>query len=261
MPKIDRDELDSASFIRTRMFQEEGSDLDKYQALVTGETGRLALVRYELLMGFVALIPGGAGLVLRRYLYRSIFRKMGRGVVIGRNVVIRHADKISLGDRVVIDDDCVIDGRGAGDSGIQIGDDVIINRGCTVQSKQGEIVIGAKSSIGAHSVVVSMGGVTIDESVLIAGGCYISGGMYHNESLTRPINEQGVYSDGPVEIGRGSWFGMGAIVLDAVRVGQGVIVGAGAVVARDLPDFVIASGVPAQVRRTRKAGEEDKQRQ
>ncbi len=42
------------------------------------------------------------------------------------------------------------------------------------------------------------------------------------------------------------------VVLDAVSIGKGVVVGAGAVVTRDLPDFAVATGVPAEIQRIRK---------
>ena len=50
-----------------------------------------------------------------------------------------------------------------------------------------------------------------------------------------------------VRIGRGSLIGMGAIILEGVSIGAGSLVGAGAVVTKDLPDGVLATGVPAKV--------------
>ena len=252
MGRQDVQDLEKGSFIRQRLHGSERSETEKYRELVTGERGMLALIRYELLTGLLGPLPGGLGILLRRRFYRRLFREMGRGVIFGRNVVIRHADKIRLGSRVVIDDNAVIDGRGAADEGVVIGDDAILNRGVIVQSKEGPIEIGQKTSIGSGTVIVSMGGVKIGRSVLVAGGCYLSGGMYHTERIDIPISEQGVYSRGPVEIGEGSWLGMGATVLDAVSIGKGVVVGAGAVVTRDLPDFAVATGVPAEIQRIRK---------
>jgi len=51
-----------------------------------------------------------------------------------------------------------------------------------------------------------------------------------------------------VEIGDRSWIGIGASVIQQIRIGADVIVGAGAAVVHDLPDGVTAVGVPARVR-------------
>ena len=53
--------------------------------------------------------------------------------------------------------------------------------------------------------------------------------------------------DRPVRIGDGSWLGHGAVVLPGVTIGRHAVVGAGAVVHRDVPDHGIAAGVPARV--------------
>ena len=65
--------------------------------------------------------------------------------------------------------------------------------------------------------------------------------------------EQGVYSQGSIVIGDDVWLGAGAVVLDGVRIGKGCIVGAGAVVTKNLPDYAIAVGVPAKVTKMRQA--------
>jgi len=244
-------ELGDGSFIRQKLHAEKASELDKYQQLVTGRPSRLSLLHYELVTFFLCSLPGAVGLLLRRWFYGRLFKRAGRGLTIGRNVVIRHADNIQLGDRVVIDDNTVIDARGAGDEGLAIGDDVIIGRGAILQCKAGAMRIGEKTSIGAGSVLCSMGGLKVGRSVMVAGGCEISGGQYHTERLDVPIAEQGIYTYGPVTIGDGTWLAMGVIVLDAVSVGRDCAVGAGAVVTKDLPDRSIAVGVPARVIRER----------
>ncbi len=50
-----------------------------------------------------------------------------------------------------------------------------------------------------------------------------------------------------VRIGRGSLIGMGAVILEGVTVGSGSLIGAGAVVNKDIPDGMLATGVPAKV--------------
>lgn len=51
---------------------------------------------------------------------------------------------------------------------------------------------------------------------------------------------------GPVEIEDDAWIGTGSIILPNVRVGKGAVVGAGAVVTKDVPDFTVVVGVPAR---------------
>ena len=56
----------------------------------------------------------------------------------------------------------------------------------------------------------------------------------------------------PVVIGYGADIGTNATILPGVRVGANAIIGAGAVVNHDVPDFAIAAGVPAKVMRSRR---------
>src|SRR5215475_5803903 len=54
-----------------------------------------------------------------------------------------------------------------------------------------------------------------------------------------------------VVLGNDVWIGHGAVILPGVTIGTGAAIGAGAVVSRDIPDFAVASGVPARVKRYR----------
>jgi acetyltransferase-like isoleucine patch superfamily enzyme len=132
-----------------------------------------------------------------------------------------------------------------------IADDVIINRGVMVQSKVGAIHIGGETNVGAGSSIISMGGVYIGDLVSIGGGCFISGGSFTVGRGEEEGREQEKYTTGPVRIGNKARFGMRVIVLDGVQVGQGCIVGAGSVVTHDLPDYCVAAGSPATVKRPR----------
>jgi acetyltransferase-like isoleucine patch superfamily enzyme len=63
--------------------------------------------------------------------------------------------------------------------------------------------------------------------------------------------EQGLYSKGPVVIGDDVWLGAGVIVLDGANIGTGAIVGAGSVVTKNLPNYAIAVGAPAVIKKYR----------
>ena len=103
------------------------------------------------------------------------------------------------------------------------------------------VYIGANCSIGL---------ATIHESALIASGVYVTSGAGQHgiEDVAVPIRDQGGVNR-RVVLGSGCWIGANAVVM--ADVGTGSVVAAGAVVAKPLPDFVIAGGVPACVLRSR----------
>lgn len=241
------EKIDKQVTIRKKLEAGTGSPLKAYKDLTVGQSSTLFFLAYELLNFFFSSMAGGAGFLLRRKLYSRLFKKVGRGLIIGRNVVIRHPQNITFGDNVTIDDNCVIDARGAGEQGIIFEDNVIINRNCSVLAKAGPIRIGAQTGLGSNSVIVSTAGVDIGEAVLIAGGCYFSAGAYHISDTHRRMMDQGNYSKGPITVANDVWIGTGVILLDGVTVGTGAVIDAGAVVNKDVAERAIIGGVPAKI--------------
>lgn len=239
--------INKGSIYRDKIAEGRDSPLRTYMDLTVGNTGIFRFCTYEFLTCFLGPLPGGVGFFLRKIFYPRLFRKVGRGLIIGRNVVIRHPDKIALGNNITIDDNCLIDARGAGPEGIVFEDGVIINRNCMIQAKSGPIRIGGRSSLGSNSVVVSLGGVEFGEAVLTAGGIYVSAGAYNFDNPYVPIMDQGAYTKGPIKIGARSWLGTCVIVLDGVKIGAGTVIGAGSVVTKDISENSVAVGVPAKV--------------
>jgi acetyltransferase-like isoleucine patch superfamily enzyme len=242
--------LEERHFVRQKLFGGRKSILRRYTDLSIGRPSLAALFLYEAFTTFIGPIPGALGLFLRKLLYPLLFLAIGSGVVFGRNVVIRHAHRIRLGDQVHIDDDAVLDARGAGPEGLVIGDRVVIGRRACVQAKLGPIRIGSDTQIGSDSVIVSQGkaGVEIDDGVMIGGSCMISGGRFRIPAREARDGSTYVrYSAGPVRIGRRCVLTMGAMVLDNVTIGEGTLVGAGAVVTTDVPPHSIVSPRPPVV--------------
>lgn len=95
-----------------------------------------------------------------------------------------------------------------------------------------------------------LGLVHLERDVLIAAGVHVpSGPSTHGiDDLTLPIREQ-PGTPRIVRIGAGAWIGSAAVVM--ADVGAHTVVGAGSVVTRPLPDFVLAAGVPARILRAR----------
>lgn len=244
---------DGRTALQSKVTDANGSALATYQDLAIGRRGYGALLKYEIIVTFAALVPGALGLLLRRLLYRGLFRHMGKNVVIGRSVTLRHPHKIFIDDGVLIDDYAVLDAKGERNEGIHIGRNVMIGRNSILSCKDGDLSIGDNSNIAMNCVIQSGRTVRIGKNVLMAAYCYVVGGGDHRADRTDiPIIQQGQIIRG-ITIGDGAWIGAGTTVMDGVNVGRDAIVGAGAVVTRDLPDFAVAMGVPARVTADRRA--------
>ena len=242
-------EIDKSSVIRNKLAKSHSSPLKVYKELTIGNVKFSKFLYYEIVTSLFGLLPGGLGFFLRKKFYPKMFKKVGRGLIIGRNVTIRHPQNIIFGDFVTIDDNCILDGRGG--EGILFEDNVLINRNCMILAKAGSIIFGKRTSLGGNSAVVSMSGVELGEAVLTAGGCAISTGLYSFDDIDKPIMDQKVYSKGPIKIGDFSWIGTNVTIVDGVKIGKGVVIGALSLVNKDIEDYAIAVGIPAKVIRIR----------
>jgi acetyltransferase-like isoleucine patch superfamily enzyme len=224
----------------------------KYGELIIGRTGLAAFLKYELIVLCCTAVPGALGLLLRSKLYPLLLQRCGRGVVFGQNVTLRHPHKIVIADNVVIDDNCLLDAKGEDNAGIRIGSGVFIGRNSILSCKNGDIILEDNVNIGFNSEVFSGNNVTIGRDTLVAAYCYFIGGDHDAASMDTAVLHQGSTARG-IRIGPKAWFGAGVKVLDGVTVGEQCVVGAGAVVTKDLPAYSVSLGVPARVIRDRRA--------
>ena len=222
----------------------------KYQDLVVGSRSFRKLLLYELVVSFTSWVPGASGLMLRKLAYPLILGRVGRNVSFGQGVVLRHPWKIRIGDDVVVDDYVLLDAKGDSNRGIDIGSGAFLGRGCILSCKDGDIVLGDYANIGFHSEIFSGSSVRVGRHGLFAAYSYIVGGGHSFERADVPVIEQARASRG-VSLGDNVWLGTGAKVLDGVTIGDNVVVGANAVVTENLPDGVVAAGIPARVLRSR----------
>ncbi len=221
----------------------QDSALRKYQHFFVGTSNLWSLFRYELAQCLASPVPGALGFVLRKMLQIPLLGQTGRGVQIGRNVSVRHPGKIHIGDRSAIDDLCLLDARGIRGGEFRIGADVLIARGTVVASKtdKGTVDIGDHCVIGKNCGLISSGGIRIGKWVGLADTCYIGGGRYRTDRLDLPMIKQEPYTKGLIEIGDDCWIGTGVTVLDGVKIGRGSIIGAGAVIREDVPEYTMVA--------------------
>ncbi|WP_051822463.1 acyltransferase [Desulfonatronum thiodismutans] len=237
--------------LAAQLNDESSSPLRCYARKVLGDAGALSLAYYEVVNLLFCNLPSSLGFFLRRTFYRRLFRSVGSGLILGRGLSIRHPGKITLGHRVAVDDNTLLDASGLKGEGIFIHDDVIVARNCVVQAKIGSTIIGARTEIGANTIISSISRVEIGKFGLVGPLCLIGGGNYKTDRTDIPMMDMGWTSRGPVVVGDDVWIGAGVSILDGVRIGKGCIIGAGAVVAKDLPDYAVAMGVPAKIMRYR----------
>lgn len=96
------------------------------------------------------------------------------------------------------------------------------------------------------------GPLTIGNDVMMGPDVIIFGGCTHNFSrIDIPMIQQGSRQLPQTLIGNDVWIGERAIIMAGVTIGNGVIIGAGSVVTKSVPDYSVVAGNPAKVRRFR----------
>jgi UDP-2-acetamido-3-amino-2,3-dideoxy-glucuronate N-acetyltransferase len=147
-------------------------------------------------------------------------------VVLGRGVKIFQPDLVNL-------------------YGCSVGDESKIGAFVEVQKN---VAIGSRCKISSHTFVCD--GVTIEDDVFIGHGVMFINDLYPR--ATAPGGELQTEADWqvvPTRVKRGASIGSGAVILAGVTIGEEAMIGAGAVVTRDVPDRAIAKGVPARLGR------------
>jgi UDP-2-acetamido-3-amino-2,3-dideoxy-glucuronate N-acetyltransferase len=146
-------------------------------------------------------------------------------VTLGANVTIPHPELVNL-------------------YGCRIGDDTKIGAFVEIQK---QAVIGARCKISSHTFVCE--GVTIEDEVFIGHGV-----MFTNDRLPRAtaagrLQTADDWQVVPTRVRRGASIGSGSVVLCGIVIGECALIGAGAVVTRDVAPRAIIAGVPGRLAR------------
>lgn len=209
---------------------------------------------YELLITtFLGSIPTlFFGPKLRNIIYRTIFARLGKSVYIQDGVELVNAHCAEIGDGVHIFRGVRFNAAGENnhirlESGVALERNVDI--GCLDQTS---ITIRKDTFIGSDVCITGPGDIVVGERCLIAAHCGIYANNHHFQNIEQPIHTQGISRKGIV-IEDDCWLGHAVTVLDGVTIGKGSVIGAGAVVNKDIPPYSVAVGVPAKVIKNRLA--------
>ncbi len=127
--------------------------------------------------------------------------------------------------------------------GCAIGADTKIGAFVEIQKNA---TIGARCKISSHSFICE--GVTIEDEVFIGHGV-----MFTNDRYPQAANEDGSLQSeadwqvSETRVKRRASIGSNATIISGLTIGESALVGAGAVVTRDVPDHAVVAGVPARV--------------
>ncbi len=205
---------------------------------------RLREVLVTTLVGWVPTLA--LGVVLRRLLYRTIVARIGSSVYIQDGVEFIGASCLEIGNGVHIFRGVRINGQGPNNR-ICLADGVSLERGVEIGCFENSgLEIGERTFIGSYACIYGSGDVRIGRDCLIAAYSVIVANNHKFADPSKKIRDQGVTRKGIV-IEDDCWLGAGVKVLDGVTIGQGSVIGAGAVVTKDIPPYSVAVGVPAKV--------------
>lgn len=186
------------------------------------------------LEAIVRFVPGRIGFLVRQTWFRRLFR---------------HADRLRIGT------DCQFIVPGS----MSFTGHTLINDGCYFNADGGSITVGDWTAFnsGAHINASCGGRIIIGAHCPIGPGVVMRTANHRFSRVDVNIQDQGHDID-DIVIEDDCWIGANAVILGGVHIGRGAIIGAGAVVTKDIPSMAIALGVPARVRKYRGQEEAEK---
>ena len=107
--------------------------------------------------------------------------------------------------------------------------------------------MGHNAWLGPYTICYNQAMVILDDDVTVSQYAYLCAAGHTTDGINS--NGRGLVV-APIHIKKGAWIGAGASILPGVTIGKYAIVGAGAIVTKDVGDYEVAVGVPAKIVKT-----------
>jgi len=160
-------------------------------------------------------------------------------VVLGRGVKIPQPDLVNL-------------------YGCKLGDETKVGAFVEIQKNA---TVGARCKISSHTFICE--GVTLADEVFVGHGVMFINDRYPRATRDGALQTEADWKVVPTVVKKRASIGSGSVILCGVTIGEEAVIGAGAVVTRDVPDHAVVAGVPARLlgdARERKKKREKKRR-
>ena len=161
--------------------------------------------------------------------FRSQLLAKYEGLRLGKYVDVRSPDRLKLGRNATIE------------TGV-----LLHCGGFDWSDHEGGITIGNDCYIGPNCVLFGAGGISVGAKSMLSPGVVVTSHGHRIDQAETPMHDLPSIFE-TVVIHENVWVGSNATILPGVTIGERCVIGAGAVVTRDVPPHSLAVGVPARV--------------
>lgn len=229
----------------------QGNILKKFFMYVERVSGQRNFRRFlwqSTILNLFQGLPTVFASLLRAKVYKTILGSIGEGCLIEKDVRLIIPSNVFLGERTFLGEFSYLDPDSSKNK-IVLKNDVHISRGCVLRMSaecKGDLTIEDHVHISQNSYINANGGVWIGKNCLFGSNVSIISSNHNYKDPNTSIRLQGT-TEREVIIEEDVWLGINSSVMPGVTIGKGAVIGAGAVVTKNIPPYVIAVGIPAKI--------------
>lgn len=186
-----------------------------------------------------------------RGLFFCLFQLRGwKKLLVGR-IVHANFHCFTYSNTLILHDFVELKGR---PGSIRFGEKCFIGKSTTIKadfSEKSFFQVGDNFGCGDSCFFGCAGGIKLGNDVMMGQNIRFHAQNHLFSDTSVPMSQQGTTEKG-ITVGDDCWFGSGCVVLDGVSIGKGCVIGANAVITKDIPDFSVVVGNPGRIIKNRK---------